>query len=165
MVNFSNYLRRSFDFKGLSQSVPLKNEIELVRAYLDIEKAQFEERLEVSFEVCDDADVKIPILMLQPVVENAVLHGVLPKREGGCIEVSIKSDEKMLTFTVKDNGVGMDQKKLRNILESEPGSGVGLSNINSRLKKLYGKGLQINSSPGIGTEVTWYVPVNREESE
>lgn len=165
LVNFSNYLRRSFDFKGLSQTVPLKNEIALVSAYLDIEKAQYEERLEVSFEVCDDMDVKIPILMLQPVVENAVLHGVMSKREGGRIEVSIKMDEKMLTFTVKDNGVGMEPEKLSGILEHEAGSGVGLSNIDNRLKKLYGKGLQINSSPGIGTEVTWWVPVNSRESE
>lgn len=159
LVNFSNYLRRSFDFKDSSQVVPLKHEIELARAYLDIEKAQFEERLEVCFEACDDEEVKVPILILQPVVENAVLHGVLPKREGGRLEVSIKRERKMLTFTVKDNGVGMEQEKLRSVLERDSGSGVGLSNIDSRLKKLYGKGLQINSSPGIGTEVSWRVPI------
>jgi len=163
LVGFSNYLRRSFDFKSLSQVVPLKNEIELLEAYLDIEKAQYEERLEVNFEVCDEKEVKVPILMLQPVVENAILHGVLPKRDGGRIEISIKRDGKMLAFTVKDNGVGMEREKLRSVLEHESRSGVGLSNIDGRLKKLYDNGLQINSSPGIGTEVTWFVPVNRGE--
>ncbi len=164
LIDFSNYLRRSFDLKDLSQLVPLKNEIELMRAYLDIEKAQYEERLEVNIEVCDDdADVRIPILILQPVVENAVLHGVLPKKEGGRIEVSIKSEERMLTFRVKDNGVGMDQGKLKSILAHESGSGVGLSNIDSRLKKLYGKGLHIFSSPDVGTEITWCIPVNRKK--
>ncbi|MEN6350080.1 MAG: ATP-binding protein [Syntrophomonas sp.] len=165
LINFSNYLRRSFDFKGLSQFVTLKHEMELVRAYVEIEKAQFEERLEVSFDVCKDADVKIPILMLQPVVENAVLHGVLPRREGGRVEVSIKSEEKRLVFTVNDNGVGMEQEKLSSVLEFESNGGVGLANINNRLMKLYGKGLQINSHPGIGTEVAWCVPVNGKESE
>lgn len=165
LVDFSNFLRYSFDFKGISQLVPLKNEIELVKAYLDIEKAQYEERLEVGFEVCDDMEVKVPILILQPVVENAILHGVLPGRDGRHVKVSIKREGKMLVFTVKDNGVGMEQEKLRSLLKHESGSGVGLSNIDSRLKKLFGKGLQINSSPGIGTEVTWCVPVNSEESE
>ena len=164
MIDFSSYLRRSFDFKGLGQVVPLRHEIELVKAYLDIEKAQYEERLEVSFEVCDDKDVKVPILVLQPVIENAILHGVLPKKEGGCIEVLIKKEEKMMVFTVKDNGVGIEQEKVENILKHESRSGVGLSNIDSRLKKLYGRGLQINSKPGIGTEITWCVPVNINES-
>ncbi|MEN6326215.1 MAG: ATP-binding protein [Syntrophomonas sp.] len=159
LINFSNYLRRSFDFKGLSQFVPLKNEIELVRDYLDIEKAQFEERLEVTFEVCDDKDIKVPILMLQPVVENALQHGVLPRREGGRIEVSVKRKENELIFTVKDNGVGMDGEKLKNVMADEFGNGVGLSNIDKRLKKLYGKGLLIYSSPGSGTEVSWSVPI------
>lgn len=164
LVDFSNYLRRSFDFKGLNQFVPLRNEIELVKAYLEIEKAQYEERLEVSFEVCDDKEVKVPILVLQPVIENAILHGILPRSEGGRIAVSIKMKGEMMSFTVKDNGVGMKLEKLENVLKHESGSGVGLSNIDNRLRKLYGKGLQINSIPGIGTEVTWYVPINIKES-
>ena len=165
LIDFSNYLRRSFDFKGLSQIVPLRNEIELVKAYLDIEKVQYEERLEVSFEVCDDKEVKVPILMLQPVVENALYHGVLPKRKGGRIEVAIKKEEKMLVFTVRDDGVGMEEEKIRSVLECESGSGVGLANIDGRLKKLYGKGMQISSSPGIGTEIKWSVPADGKESE
>jgi signal transduction histidine kinase len=165
LIDFSNYLRRSFDFKGLSQMVPLRNEVELVKAYLDIEKAQYEERLEVSFAVCADKEVKVPILMLQPVVENALHHGVLPKRDGGRIEVNITKEEEMLIFTVRDNGVGMEQEKIRSVLECEPGSGVGLANIDRRLKKLYGKGLQISSSPTIGTEVKWSVPADVKESE
>ncbi|QGG47582.1 ATP-binding protein [Heliorestis convoluta] len=159
LVDFSNYLRCSFDFKGLSQVVPLKQEIELVKAYLHIEKAQHEERLEVSLCYPDDAEVKVPILMLQPVVENAILHGILPKREGGRVEISIKKDKEMLLFQVKDDGVGMEQDKLRSLFTDESEGGIGLSNIDNRLKKLYGKGLQISSSPNRGTEVTWSIPL------
>lgn len=165
LADFSNYLRYSFDFKGLSQIVPLRNELELVKAYLDIEKVQYEERLNVSLEVCDFKEVKAPILMLQPVVENAIHHGVLPKRDGGRIEVALKREEKSLVFTVKDDGVGMEQEKIKSVLEREPGSGVGLANIDGRLKKLYGKGLQISSTPGIGTEVKWSVPMDDKENE
>jgi hypothetical protein len=165
LINFSNYLRRSFDFKDLSQTVSLRNEIELTRAYVEIEKARFEERLEVSFEGGDDLEVKVPILMLQPIVENAVLHGVLPKQEGGHIAVIIKKEGRLLILSVKDNGVGMELRKKRSVLRLEFGKGVGLSNIDSRLRKLYGKGLQINSSPGMGTEVKWCIPINRWESE
>jgi signal transduction histidine kinase len=159
LVDFSNYLRRSFDFKGLSQLVPLKHELELVKAYIDIEKAQFEERLEVNFEVCDDLDIKIPILILQPLVENAVIHGVLPQPEGGRIDVTVIREEKKLIFTVKDNGIGMEREKLNSVLEANAGSRVGLSNVDSRLRKLYGQGLQITSSPGFGTEITWRFPL------
>lgn len=159
LSSFSNYLRRSFDFKDLSQFVPLKSEIELAKAYVRIEKARFEERLEVYFDACDDLEVKVPMLVLQPVIENAVNHGVLPKPEGGRIEVLIKMEGKLLKFCVKDNGVGMDLEKSTDVLKRGFGSGVGLSNINSRLRKLFGKGLQIKSKPGVGTEVTWCIPI------
>ena len=161
LINFSNYLRRSFDFKNLRQTVPLKNEIELAKAYIEIEKARFEERLEVEFDVCDAMEVEVPMLVLQPIIENAVIHGVLPKPEGGRIKVSVRTEGKLLLFSVKDNGVGIEPQMTSSVLKREFGSGIGLSNINNRLKKLYGKGFQINSSPDIGTEVTWAIPLKQ----
>ena len=165
IIDFGNYLRRTFDFKDLSQLAPLQNELELVRSYLEIEKARFEERIEVVYDITDDLEVRIPILILQPIVENAVIHGILPREEGGCIEIGIKRDETALRFRVKDNGAGMDMEKEGGIFEHKFGNGVGLSNIDNRLRKLYGKGLQIKSSPGRGTEVTWSVPIRRGERE
>lgn len=159
ITEFGNYLRRSFDFKDLSQLAPLKNELELVRAYLEIEKARFEERIEVAYDLPDDLEVRVPILMLQPIVENAVIHGILPKDEGGHIEICIKRDDTALHFKVKDNGIGIEPEKKDNIFKREFGSGVGLSNIDGRLRKLYGKGLQIITIRGVGTEVTWCVPI------
>jgi|GEM_PF-5805544 len=140
--------------------VPLKNEIELAKAYVEIEKARFEERLEVVFEVPEDLEVNVPRLMLQPLIENAIIHGILPKPEGGKIDVLVKQEAKQLVFKVNDNGIGMDTKKLLDILKQEKGNGVGIANIDSRLKKLYGKGLEIQSSHGEGTEVTWNIPLN-----
>ena len=165
LVDFSHYLRRSFDFRGVGQVVSLKQEIELVKAYLEIEKAQHEERLEVSLSLPDDTEARVPILVLQPVVENAIHHGVLPKREGGCVEVSIVKEENTLHFKVADNGTGMEEYQVRRLYEKEPEGGVGLSNINSRLQQLYGAGLAIESSPDAGTTVTWQVPLDPEGSD
>lgn len=164
LTDFSNYLRRSFSFKDINQFAPLKNEVELAKAYTKIEKARFEERLDVDFKVSNDTDVNIPILILQPVIENAIIHGVLPKPEGGRVEVTVREEDRMLTFSVKDNGIGMSREKTRDILKHK-GDGVGLSNINNRLIKLYGKGLSIYSEPSVGTEVSWRVPIENRRKK
>ena len=165
IYDFSNYLRRSFDFKDLSQFVPLKNEIELAKAYVEIEKARFEERIEVTFKIPEEVEVRVPILMLQPLIENAVIHGILPKPEGGKIDISIEMQDRNLIFRIKDNGVGMNTSKLKSIFENRGKKGVGLVNIDRRLRKLYGRGLQIKSDPGDGTEISWRIPVNRREMD
>ena len=161
LMNFSSYLRRSFDFKDLSHLVTLKNEIELAKAYVEIEKARFEERIEVYFEVTDNLEIKVPRLILQPLIENAIIHGILPKEEGGRIDVSVFKKEKKLVFKIKDNGVGIEKKKLERILNAS-GKGIGIANINTRLERLYGRGLQIESIPGYGTEVTWCIPIHKK---
>lgn len=163
LVDFSSYLRHSFDFKSLKQTVPLKNEIELAKAYIDIEKARFEDDLEVNFEMDSNVETNVPILILQPIIENAVNHGVLPKENGGFIQISVLRNDKYLRFSVKDNGIGMNEEKLRNLFHNEYGSGVGLSNIDKRLKSLYGEGLCIKSVLGEGTTVEWGIPLVKLE--
>lgn len=158
IIEFGNYLRGSFDFKDVSQLVPLKHELEIIRAYLEIEKARFEERIEVTFDLPEDIEVKIPILILQPIVENAVIHGILPKPEGGCIDICIQRNNKVLHIKVKDNGIGMAEGKCREVLKAEHKGGIGLFNIEKRLQSLYGRGLEIISKPGEGTEVNIYIP-------
>jgi signal transduction histidine kinase len=159
LYSFSNYLRRSFDFRDPSELVPLQDEIELAKVYTAVEKARFEERLEVDFQVSDAPDVKVPRLVLQPVIENAIIHGVLPCEEGGRVDVLIELKDEILAFKVTDNGIGMDAEKVADILSRGAAKGVGLCNIDKRLRKLYGKGLSINSRPGRGTEVAWSIPV------
>lgn len=165
LINFGNYLRNSFDFKELRQVVPIRNELELAKAYVEIEKARFEERLQVVFNECEDMEIKVPILTLQPIIENAINHGVLPKPDGGNVWISIKVEGNRLVFSVKDDGVGMEKVRIDSILSNRTKRGVGLSNIDSRLRKLYKSGLHINSSPDEGTEVLWYIPINRKEGK
>lgn len=166
LYSFSSYLRRSFDFKDLSQYASLKNELELAKAYVEIEKARFEERINVNFHIPEDMDkfnYQVPRLVLQPIIENAIIHGVLPKKGNGEIDVSIVREGRGLIFKVKDDGVGMDLtgNNIANKMKTE--RGVGLSNVDMRLKKLYGRGLHIDSALNSGTEITWHIQLNKME--
>lgn len=124
LLDFSNYLRRSFDFKDTSQFVILKKEVELAKAYAEIEKARFEERLDVNFNIPENLEIKVPMLILQPIIENAVNHGVLLKVEGGQVNVLIKKEGRILLFSVSDNGVGMDKEKMDGLFKYKSRSGV-----------------------------------------
>jgi len=161
MTSFSQYLRLSFDFKDGSQTTSLKEEIALLKVYLEIEEARFEERLDVQMTVTDRLDIQVPKLVLQPIVENAIIHGVLPKVEGGRIEIVIEESTDKLEFYVKDNGVGFDGNRMINKDKDDEQNSVGIHNIHSRLKALYGSGLVIESEINIGTCVSWQIPFER----
>lgn len=153
LMDFSQYLRRSFDFKSSDQLVCLSNEIDLAMSYIAIEKARFGSRLEINFHVEECiGDVKVPILVLQPIIENAIIHGVLPKPQGGTIDVQIRKEEQWLFFSVKDDGIGMSKQDIE-----QNGSKIGLANIEFRLDKLYKQKLQIESDANTGTEVKWCI--------
>ena len=156
LIDFGQYLRRSFEIKGSNQLVALSDEIELAMAYIAIEKVRFANRLEVDFYIEEYIkEIKVPILILQPIIENAILHGVLPKRGGGKVEIDIHREGQWLSFTVRDNGVGIDKSNLETLLAQKGGS-IGLFNINSRIQRLYKQGLEIKSEVNQGTEVKWY---------
>jgi len=157
---FSSYLRISFSFWNAERLVPLDHEIELVESYLHIEKERFGERLTVIWDIKNDAPLHIPPLSLQPIVENAVRHGVLSRARGGTITIRIEKLPHGTEFAVKDDGVGMDADKLQQLLNSnlQPHRGIGFRNTDRRLKQMYGQGLMIMSKPGEGTQVHFLIP-------
>lgn len=168
LIDFSKYLRHSFDFKDLGQLVPIENEISLAQYYAKIEMVRFEGRCDVVFDIDDDlkndSKIVVPLLVLQPIIENGLVHGILPKPEGGRVDVSIKKDKNSIIFSVKDNGIGMSSEILekllsKNILYNAARASVGMQNIDSRLRSLYGKGLTIKSTLNAGTIITWQVKV------
>jgi len=160
--NFAYYLRTHFDFKDLSSSIMLDQEIQVVKSYLDIEKERFRERLQIQYDIDSEAlAVQVPPFILQPVVENAVLHGVLKKVEGGLVSISIRIKAHTVQISVYDNGVGMNSETVEGLLTGSMQSGIGLSNIRERLKKLYDTQLSINSREGEGTEVMITIPINK----
>ncbi|MFM9282315.1 hybrid sensor histidine kinase/response regulator [Paenibacillus jiagnxiensis] len=161
LMELSQYLRSSFDFHNRDQTVPLYKELELVRSYLSLERARFEERLQVEFDIAEQAKALIPPLSIQPIVENAIRHGIMQRANGGMIKISIRTREKGILVVVEDNGVGMTPDKVEQILSNAgEAGGVGLRNIHRRLVSLYGSGLQISSEPDDGTIVSFHIPHN-----
>ena len=156
--DFSNYLRQSFDFKNLEMHVPLERELSLVNSYLKIEKARFGDDLQVVFDIDSTIKVKVPLLSIQPLVENAVVHG-LRKRDGcGTVTLSVHNVDAGVLVSVADDGPGIPEDKLKTLLAPEAGKGIGLWNIDRRLKSHFGKGLQIESSYDRGTRVSYIIP-------
>ncbi|MFM9332263.1 ATP-binding protein [Paenibacillus mesotrionivorans] len=159
---FISYLRISVDFLNMEQLVPLEHELELVRAYLYIEQARFGSRLSVDIDMNMDRDIFLPPLSLQPLVENAVKHGMTGRKLLN-IHVRISREEDEVLLEVRDNGRGMPAGEMERLLDfSRQGRrGIGLLNTNRRLIQLYGKGLNVESAPEQGTKVWFRVPWNQ----
>jgi two-component system LytT family sensor kinase len=138
--------------------VPLGEELQMATAYLDIERARFGERLHVETSV-DPRSLNqlIPNLILQPLVENAVKHGLSRKLGTGTIRIDAVLDDGCLSLTVGDDGLGMPRPALERVYDR----GVGLRNLRDRLERLYGPAHlpEIRSAPGGGTEVRLRLPV------
>jgi len=162
LLNLSDYLRGSFDFENRDGLIPLSSELQTVEAYLAIEKARFRERLRVEYDIDEQISVSIPILSLQPLVENAIQHGILELIEGGTIKISVKQYQDNVLLIVEDDGVGIPEDKLFTLCQSDAAKGVGIQNINKRMLAIYGYGLQIESRLGYGTKVTLPIPLHSE---
>ncbi|MFC5732448.1 ATP-binding protein [Cytobacillus gottheilii] len=160
---FIIYLQSSFDFQNSMRLVPIQYELELVKAYLFIQQERFQEKLEVNWEVEEDLHVMIPPLSIQPIVENALQHGILPGKSRGKLLISIARESEGVNITISDNGIGMTKQKMNEILSDDrlKNRGVGVYNTNLRLKKLYGTGLQMTSSLGQGTTISFKVKNER----
>jgi sensor histidine kinase YesM len=138
--------------------VPLQEELRITTAYLDIERARFDERLRVETRIDPHSlGQLIPNLILQPLVENAVKHGLSRKLGVGTVSIDAAIDGDLLTLTVGDDGLGMPDRVLDEVYDR----GVGLRNLRERLERLYGPDHlpQIESSPGRGTVVRLRLPV------
>ncbi|WP_250228697.1 sensor histidine kinase [Anaeropeptidivorans aminofermentans] len=153
----TDYLRGSFHFKAQDGRIPLSEEINTVRAYLSIEQARFENLLQMEYDIEKNLDAMVPLLCLQPVVENAVHHGIFKRPEGGSVRLGIHRKGNLVVIRVEDNGVGIPQALLESIRRGDS-TGVGLKNIQQRLGTHRGAGLEIESVEGIGTVVTLKIP-------
>lgn len=168
LIRLASFFRQTLKRHGHFNT--LREEIEYVNTYLILEKARFREKLRIQRNI-DPAllDFKVPVLTLQPLVENAVKHGIQPKMSPGTVQISANLVDGEMIFIIKDDGVGIDGERLPKILLPGFGSGngVGLSNVNERLKSLYGEeyGLKIESQTDQGTKVYVRIPLNEEGHE
>jgi two-component system LytT family sensor kinase len=167
IADFSNYLRFSFDLSDLEPLVPFKREWLLVETYLQLEQARYEELLQVHADISAAEGVMLPPLTLQPLVENAIRHGLMRRENGGTITILATRDGSDVILSISDDGVGIPATLLAR-LGAEPlesidrnemsGAGIGLYNINHRLESSFGQGLTVVSREGEGTTVTFRVP-------
>ncbi|HSK10268.1 MAG TPA: histidine kinase, partial [Vicinamibacterales bacterium] len=117
-----------------AQEIPLKDELDLLRKYLEIEQIRFQDRLTVSYDIAGETlDALVPSLVLQPLVENAIEHGIAPNSGPGRLEVFARRKDGQLWLEVRDNGVGLREDSLTAVQK-----GIGVSNTRSRLQCLYG---------------------------
>ncbi len=161
LVEFSQYLRNSFAFDNLDNMVSLEQEIQFVKSYISIEKARFGERLTVHYNI-EEVNIMIPPLVLQPLVENAVVHGIRGSLGEVDVLVYVRCFKNKIKIGVMDNGNGMSDVNIKELSEGKGiGSGVGLNNINQRLQKLYGTSLHIKNLEGAGCDISMSLPYSR----
>ncbi|WP_054956924.1 cache domain-containing sensor histidine kinase [Paenibacillus dakarensis] len=150
-----------------SGKITIQDEVEMVQCYLDIQKFRYEDRLIFELDIDEKARaVQIPPLIIQPLVENAVIHGMDNKQESTTICVRAVAYEDLIMISVADNGAGIEPDRLENlrIYLNEPdeieGGRIGLRNVHVRLQLTYGTrhGLHIESMPGIGTTIQFSIP-------
>lgn len=155
--DFSRYLRFNLDAATATGGIgSFRQELRAVRAYADINQQQLGERLRVVYDVADQ-DFSIPLLTIQPVVENAILHGIKPKVGGGTVTLSLEEGAEHWLVTVADDGVGFD------VSAAVPGRGsIGLENVRKRMARIAGCSIEIESVPGVGTRVLLFYQKNLE---
>ena len=146
--DFARYLRFTLDAATASGGIgSFKEELRAVRAYADINQAQLGDRLTMVYHVPPEADFPLPVLTIQPVVENAILHGIKPKVGGGTVSVALEETEDRWLVIVADDGLGFDPAA------AAAEDSIGLGNVRRRLSRFPGCGIEIESAPGRGTRV------------
>ncbi len=156
---FGHYLRYSFDMRNLDRFVPFETEWSLVTSYLHIEQARFGDRIRVVAQLEDGLRFRLPPLSLQPLVENALRHGILKRFEGGTIAISVSRKADGIRVEVSDDGIGFPKGRAEAVMSGEYRSGIGLTNVNRRLLAYYGQGLTIASEPDAGTTIGFTIPL------
>jgi two-component system LytT family sensor kinase len=155
VLKLSNILRRLL--RKHDNFSPLRDELNFIEDYLSIEVMRFGDKLRFEKEVdADTLDMLVPSMMIQPLVENCIKHGLSSKVEGGTIRLRSRRADARLHLMVEDDGVGISEAKLATLLEQ----GIGVSNVNERLKVLFGNDYRmwIDSSPGHGTRIEIEIP-------
>jgi len=150
---FARYLRANMDSIGEDGCIPFEKELDHVKSYLYIEKLRFGDLLQIEYDI-RTTEFDCPPLMLQTMVENAVKHGLLPKKDGGTLKISTIELKSCYEIKIEDNGVGFDTSKP---LE-EGRSHIGVDNTRQRVMALCNGSLNIGSRIGMGTTITITIP-------
>jgi LytS/YehU family sensor histidine kinase len=158
IARLGDFLRLTLENSG-TQEVSLEKEMDFLKCYLEIERIRFQDRLTTLLDVEPSAlDVQVPNLILQPIVENAIRHGIAPRSTPGQIEIQAKHLDNMLRIRVRDNGPGLSPNQNGH---RKNGKGLGLANTRARLEQLYGDAhhFELVNAPDGGLIVTLDIPL------
>lgn len=161
LIHLGNYFRNNLNSNF--QDISLKKEIHNINSYMEIEKARFGDKLEIIYDVPNDIECSLPPLIIQPLAENAVKHGIVTSIEGGTVKIMARQDKENnhTIITVEDNGVGMEEGFINHILSDNAiEDRIGIKNVNNRLINKYGEEytLRIYSKINVGTKVIVTIP-------
>ena len=163
-ISFSDYLRGNMNLLERTETIPFQNELNHTIGFLNLEKAMYGEALKVIYDI-QTISFKLPALTVQPIVENAIKHGIGKKEDGGTVTISTKESENYCFVIITDDGVGFGQEKTANgIYPNDGQQHIGIKNVRLRLSAQCGGSLEISSKPGEGTTATIIIPKtgNRE---
>jgi two-component system LytT family sensor kinase len=161
LIEFADFTRYSFRTAG--EYTTLSDELTNIERYIRLEKARFGNRLNIKLQIAPEVlTVVLPFLALQPLVENAVRHGLASKPNGGTITITAENAGAECVIIVEDDGIGMDPARLTDDLDDahQSGAHVGLGNVDDRMRSTFGDdfGLVVDTAPGAGMKITLRVP-------
>ena len=165
IIVLSRYLRGTIDYGTGSSTVPLEKEIAHARGYIEIISARFPE-IDFSVSVPDDLPpAVIPPMILQPLIENCVNHGIRKREGSGCVDITFSHEGNYVVVHVADDGAGITDERLNTILNYPDDTGrIGLYNVDHRLRREFGEGIGISTEVGVGTEMTFRLPIVSDEN-
>ncbi|MDD7735362.1 MAG: histidine kinase [Bacilli bacterium] len=156
LMDFSNYLRKNMEYIDASECVLFSEELKYVETYLNLEKIRFGDRITINY-LIEESNFYIPPLTIQPIVENAVKHGICKKKEGGSIYIKTRKEDDKIVIEISDDGIGFD---LDSISYNGDRSHIGIFNVKFRLEQMINGTLNIISEKSKGTTVIIVVPIN-----
>lgn len=153
--DFSKYLRGNMSALTNKENIYFNSELCHIEAYLRLEKVRMGDRLNILYDI-QEKDFLIPPLTVQPLVENAIKHGLFDKAEGGTLILHTRKENNKIIISIKDNGLGFDENEP--LAQDDHHAHIGVANVRTRLKKMVDGQLLIDSTPGEGTTATIILP-------
>ncbi|PLX29852.1 MAG: hypothetical protein C0604_09705 [Clostridiales bacterium] len=162
IFNLCDYIRQNMQIS--QDEIPLEKEIAHIKSYLAIERARFGDKINVIFDLDKSLSFNVPPLILQPLVENSIKHGMKGRKEGIRIKVFIEKVEDYYSIVIEDNGIGIEKRIIEEIKGNNIDGSIGLVNVDKRLKCKYGLdyGMEIESEKNSGTKISLRIPVEKD---
>lgn len=163
IFDFTTHLRACIKSMSSEAQILFSQEIENIKAYVNIEKMRFGDKLKVKYDIAESDFYIIPI-SVQPLVENAIRHGIYERGDvGGTVAIRSYRDAHHIVIEVEDNGVGFDVESVQQEVYSQKRDSAGLQNLIFRFEKIMGATVRVESKIGVGTKITVRIPIRREE--